>query len=406
MYLLTSPEFSLRNEVLFHKLRPFFDTDPALSGLTVLLWESDGALKNLMDIHTPGIESRLSSLDGVFIYRTLGAADITQMNQWSRQFPHLSFYMIESGYFSISQEADKLLPDIQSRIQIITSESTNHSLIPKFKYIFINKSEYKKKTARPFIQHPTLIFRKFLLLLIKFFLTPVQSAKDFYATYNLKYFYGKLSVLFGMIWSFFAKYTPKYVFGMIWSFFAKYTPKYVFGMIWSFLAKYTPKYVFGMIWSFLAKYTPKYIFGMIWSFFAKYNPHYLLGTLWSFLCEKIYGPVYSFVARYNFRYLQGLLWMNFLERIYSFFCKYNIRYVSGQIWVVALKIFFTLYRWVLNTLGFIWLLIVRIFWGLIFIYHRIHEFNMKYTYYPFRRFYWILRHEYRKRILGITDESH
>ena len=50
MYLLTSPEFSLRNEVLFHKLRPFFDTDPALSGLTVLLWESDGALKNLMDI--------------------------------------------------------------------------------------------------------------------------------------------------------------------------------------------------------------------------------------------------------------------------------------------------------------------------------------------------------------------
>jgi len=393
MYLLTSPDLSLRSEVLFKRLSAFFDVDPGLQGQTVLLWESDQLLKNLMDIHAVHAGTKISSFDGVFIYRTLSSADIFKINQWAQQYPHLSFYLIESGIFSIAQEAAKLAPEIQSRVKIISSEATHHFRYPQFQYIFINKSEYKKKTARPFIQNPIALFRKFILLLIQFILTPVQTVKDFYATYNLKYFYGKISIFLGMLWSFFAKYTPKYVFGMLWSFLAKYTPKYVFGMIWSFLAKYTPKYVFGMIWSFLAKYTPKYVFGMIWSFLAKYTPKYIFGMIWSFL------------AKYNLRYFRGLLWMNFLEGIYNFFCKYNVRYLGGQIWVFVLKIFFTLYRWVLNTLGFVWLLIVRLFWGLVFIYHRIHEFNMKYTYYPFRWVYWVFRFQYRKRILGITDES-
>ena len=73
MYLLTSPDLSLRSEVLFKRLSAFFDVDPGLQGQMVLLWESDQLLKNLMDIHAVESHAKISSIDGVFIYRTLSS---------------------------------------------------------------------------------------------------------------------------------------------------------------------------------------------------------------------------------------------------------------------------------------------------------------------------------------------
>ena len=371
-----------------------------------------------------------SEIQAYVVFKPLGRKDFDFLNQALQKNNRLKIIFLDHEYYSAYLEVSNFSQKtILNNIFIFTSlrfkNKKKLELLPCGIVYFNNKGQLHKNSSDP-QKKIAMTLKSIGLSLLMLILSPLQTIKNIFSTYNGAY-------IFGHTKAFFAKWNFKYILGLIWiffsekvygntfSFFAKYTPRYIFGNLWSFFAKYNLRYIGGMLWSVLCR-----VSGAIWVFLCKYNLRYIGGMLWSVLC-RVSGAIWVFAVQVYFKsrhiVIMTMVFVKTLIKVASIRAYYGIKHFVNflkifllvQIPGLARYLFVHIY-WIFvkafrASKHFLYLLlfvrgpgaIKRIFINFYWFSFRLiigfYQFNKKITFYPFRKFYWFSSYQYKKRIL-------
>lgn len=261
----------------------------------------------------------------------------------------LKYVDISNILFFVDNSKDQFLISEQ-QINDLNVVKTNPD---QFLYFYKSKqNDYKisfSYTAK------TFLFQIYYMVL-KLLLKPQQSVKDFYATYNFTFFYGKLKM---------------------------------------FIINCAYRVRHFSVMSVIRSFYSIKVFLIRSAYFIHAKCIYCVNKI--FYSIRHLSVMFFITLFYSMKVLLIRAAYFTYEKMYLFFNK--LFYFSRHLFVMSLIKLISFVHYAKGL--FIWIL-YRIQWviyGIQWVFFRLNEFNMNYTFYPIRKFYWFFVFQYNTRIL-------
>ncbi len=387
--------------------------------------------------------------DYILVFNSVNSENLTQLKQYLNENKNQKLLFVAHILFDYQKAIDSLLQVLDPDRVLVLVENHKHPFIVsendikelklkdlKLENILVyNKKSIKKKTK---VQIPFVVLLRYLLFfVIHILLKPKQFVNDFFATYNARYFYGQTKIIFVKLY-FSIRHLS--VMSMIRFF---YGLKAILIRFFYWIIEKIKMLSLGGFYRIrhftlmIPIYLQRFYYWIVekvktWTLAFFYGLRHL--AVMSFirffygikvLCIRLYYWTSNYFKRiilWIYFKARHLIVISFLRIYYSFHSSlgylkifyiklyFSVRHIVVM-GLIRLTVFFKIigvffyYRFLAisnysrGALIWFYYRIMDLFNHSRNLFIRIYYFNLRYTFYPFRKIYWFLRFQYYKRIL-------